>query len=136
MFRDLVPVRAERYRVVAPDLPGFGFTVSKSAFAHTFGHLTEVSDDFADAIGVRGAPVGLRLALKHPERVTALITQNGNAYEEGLGEGFSPIRKYWAKPSAETRAALRELLKPESIRWQYTQGVADASAIAPEGYTG
>jgi len=144
MFRNLIPALAERYRVVAPDLPGFGFTVSTTPFEHTFDHLTAVMDDFTNVIGANryavyvfdyGAPVGLRLALKHPERVTALITQNGNAYEEGLGQGFSPIQNFWANPSADNRAALRKLLEPESIRWQYTQGVTDTSEIAPESYT-
>jgi pimeloyl-ACP methyl ester carboxylesterase len=143
MFRNLIPVLAERYRVVAPDLPGFGFTVSPSPFAHTFDHLVQVMDGFTDTIGVNryavyvfdyGAPVGFRLALKHPERVTALITQNGNAYEEGIGQVFDPMREYWREPSAENRNALRELLKPESIQWQYTHGVADSSLIAPESY--
>lgn len=144
MFRNLIPALAEEYRVVAPDLPGFGFTVSPSPFEHTFEHLTEVVEGFTNIIGASryavyvfdyGAPVGLRLALKHPGRVTALITQNGNAYEEGLGAGFNPIQQYWQDPSSERRAALRELLEPESIRWQYTQGVADTSEIAPESYT-
>jgi pimeloyl-ACP methyl ester carboxylesterase len=143
MFRNLIPVLAERYRVVAPDLPGFGFTVSPSPFEHTFDHLAGVIDGFTDTIGMRryavyvfdyGAPVGFRLALKHPERVTALITQNGNAYEEGIGQVFDPMREYWREPSAENRNALRELLKPESIQWQYTHGVADSSLIAPESY--
>ena len=144
MFRSLIPVLAGRYRVVAPDLPGFGFTVSPSPFAHTFDHLADVIDGFTNTIGLRryavyvfdyGAPVGFRLALKHPERVTALITQNGNAYEEGIGQVFDPMREYWREPSAENRNALRELLKPESVQWQYTHGVTDASAIAPESYT-
>ena len=144
MFRNLVPLLATRYRVVAPDLPGFGFTVSPSPFEHTFDHLAQVMDGFTNTIGVNrhavyvfdyGAPVGLRLALKHPDRVTALITQNGNAYEEGLGQAFNPIQQYWREPSAENRTVLRELLKPESIQWQYTQGVTDTTAIAPESYT-
>jgi pimeloyl-ACP methyl ester carboxylesterase len=143
MFRNLIPLLADRYRVVAPDLPGFGFTVSPRPFEHTFEHLAEVIDGFTTMIGVSryalyvfdyGAPVGFRLALKHPERITALITQNGNAYEEGLGPGFSPIRKHWRDASAEHRMALRDLLTPESIQWQYTQGVTDTSEIAPESY--
>lgn len=143
MFRNLIPLLANRYRVVAPDLPGFGFTVSPCPFEHTFDHLTEVVDGFTTMIGVSryamhvfdyGAPVGFRLALKHPERITALITQNGNAYEEGLGPGFSPIQKHWRDASAEHRAALRDLLTPESIQWQYTQGVTDTSEVAPDGY--
>jgi pimeloyl-ACP methyl ester carboxylesterase len=143
MFRNLIPLLAGRYRVVAPDLPGFGFTVSSCPFEHTFDHLAEVIDDFTTMIGVRryalyvfdyGAPVGFRLALKHPGAITALITQNGNAYEEGLGPGFSPIQKHWRDASAEHRTALRDLLTPESIQWQYTQGVTDTSEIAPESY--
>jgi pimeloyl-ACP methyl ester carboxylesterase len=143
MFRNLIPVLAERHRVVAPDFPGFGFTVSPSPFEHTFDHLADIIDGFTDTIGVSryavyvfdyGAPVGFRLALKHPERVTALITQNGNAYEEGIGKVFDSMREYWREPSAENRNALRGLLEPESIRWQYTQGVADTCLIAPESY--
>jgi pimeloyl-ACP methyl ester carboxylesterase len=143
MFRNLIPVLAQRYRVVAPDLPGFGFTVSPSQFEHTFDHLAEVVEGFTTLIGLQryavyvfdyGAPVGFRLALKHPDRITAVITQNGNAYEEGLGPGFSPIQRHWRDASAEHRTALRDLLKPESIQWQYTQGVTDPSEIAPESY--
>jgi pimeloyl-ACP methyl ester carboxylesterase len=143
MFRNLIPVLAERHRVVAPDFPGFGFTVSPSPFEHTFEDLADVVGGFTDTIGLRryavyvfdyGAPVGLRLALKQPERVTALITQNGNAYEEGIGKVFDPMREYWREPSAGNRDALRELLTPESIRRQYTHGVVDASLVAPASY--
>jgi pimeloyl-ACP methyl ester carboxylesterase len=143
MFRNLIPLLAERYHVIAPDLPGFGFTVSRAPFEHTFDHLADVIDEFTAVIGLGryavyvfdyGAPVGFRLALKHPDRITAFITQNGNAYEEGLGPGFSPIQKHWRDASAEHRAGLRDLLKPESIQQQYTQGVTDPSEIAPESY--
>jgi pimeloyl-ACP methyl ester carboxylesterase len=143
MFRNLIPVLAESYHVVALDLPGFGFTVSPSSFEHTVDHLADVVDEFTTTIGLRryavyvfdyGAPVGFRLALKHPDRITAFITQNGNAYEEGLGPGFSPIRKHWRDASAEHRAALRDLLRPKSIQWQYTHGVTDPSDVAPESY--
>jgi len=143
MFRNLIPILAERHRVVAPDLPGFGFTVSPAPFEHTFDHLADVMGGFTNVIGMSryavyvfdyGAPVGFRLALEHPDRVTALITQNGNAYEEGIGQVFDPMREYWREPSAKNRSALRELLKPESIQWQYTQGVTDTSLIAPESY--
>jgi pimeloyl-ACP methyl ester carboxylesterase len=143
MFRNLIPLLAERHRVVAPDLPGFGFTVSPSPFEHTFDHLADVVGGFTDMIGMNrhavyvfdyGAPVGFRLALEHPERITALITQNGNAYEEGIGRVFDPMREYWREPSAKNRSALRELLEPESIQWQYMQGVTDPSLIAPESY--
>jgi len=143
MFRNLIPELAERYRVVAPDLPGFGFTASPSPFEHTFDHLADVMDRFTSMIGMNrhalyvfdyGAPVGFRLALMHPERITALITQNGNAYEEGIGQVFDPMRRYWREASAKNRDALRELLTPESIQWQYTQGVSDTTVIAPESY--
>jgi pimeloyl-ACP methyl ester carboxylesterase len=143
MYRNLIPMLAERHRVVAPDLPGFGFTVSPSPFEHTFDHLAAVMDAFTDAIGMiryalyvfdYGAPVGFRLALAHPDRVAALITQNGNAYEEGIGRVFDPMREYWREPSAKHRSALRQLLEPESIQGQYTYGVMDASLIAPESY--
>lgn len=115
MFRNLIPVLAERYRVVAPHRTGFRFTVSPSSFEHTFDHLAQVMDGFTNTIGVYcyavcvfdyGAPVGFRLALKYPHWLTALITQNGNAYEEGFGEGFKPIRKCWRKSAAENRTKL------------------------------
>jgi pimeloyl-ACP methyl ester carboxylesterase len=105
--------------------------------------LSKVIDNFTRAIGIDryaiyvfdyGAPVGLRLALAHPERVTAIISQNGNAYEEGLSQGWNPIQKYWKEPTAENRAALREFLNPESVKWQYLHGVQDASLVAPEAY--
>jgi len=143
MFRNLIPELSQQYRVLAPDLPGFGFTSSPATFEHTFAHMAEVVDDFMEAMNARryavyvfdyGAPVGFRLALRHPDRVTAWITQNGNAYEEGLGSGFGLIRQYGRVPSPEHRAALREILTPASIEQQYTAGVADASKIAPESY--
>src|SRR5262249_507154 len=111
---------------------------------YTFENLANVMDHFTDAIGLRGfamyvfdygAPVGFRLAVRHPERVTAIISQNGNAYEEGLSEGWNPIRAYWQHPSPATRAALRMFLAPDPTRWQYTQGVPDVSAVSPDGYS-
>src|SRR5690349_21466238 len=136
MFRDLIPALAERYHVVAPDLPGFGFSDApdRKQFRYTFEHLAQVMAKFTDAIGLQrlaiyifdyGAPVGLRLALAHPERITAIVSQNGNAYEEGLSEGWNPIQKYWKQPTPENRTALREFLKPEATRWQYEHGVQD-----------
>jgi pimeloyl-ACP methyl ester carboxylesterase len=121
MFRDLLPLLADRYHVVAPDLPGFGFSdaPARAAFAYTFDHLAEVIGTFTEAVGLTryalyvfdyGAPVGFRLALAHPERVTALISQNGNAYAEGLSAGWNPIQRYWQQPTAENREALRALL--------------------------
>ena len=146
MFRNLIPKLADNYHVVAPDLPGFGFSDSpaRSEFKYTFENLARVVGAFTEKLGLKrfviyifdyGAPVGLRLALAHPERVSAIISQNGNAYEEGLSEGWNPIQKYWKEPTATNRAALRDFLKPEATKWQYTHGVADQSLIAPESYT-
>ncbi len=146
MFRDLMPRLADRYHVVAPDLPGFGFSdaPARAEFKYTFDNLARVMQEFAEKIGLRryalyvfdyGAPVGFRLALARPERVTAIISQNGNAYEEGLSQGWNPIQRYWREPTPENRAALRDFLKPETTKWQYTHGVADESLVAPESYT-
>ena len=146
MFRDLMPRLADRYHVVAPDLPGFGFSdaPARAEFRYTFDNLARVIEAFAGKIGLRryalyafdyGAPVGFRLALAHPERVTAIISQNGNAYEEGLSQGWNPIQRYWREPTPGNRAALRDFLKPETTKWQYTHGVADESLVAPESYT-
>jgi pimeloyl-ACP methyl ester carboxylesterase len=146
MFRDLIPLVSDRYHILAPDLPGFGFSDSpdRSQFTYTFAHLTEVIDRFTGELGLRhyalyvfdyGAPVGLRLALKHPERVTAIVSQNGNAYQEGLSNGWNPIEKYWRDPTEANRAALREFLKPETTKWQYVHGVSEEALVAPETYT-
>jgi pimeloyl-ACP methyl ester carboxylesterase len=145
MFRNLIPGLADRYHVVAPDLPGFGFSDApdRKQFRYTFENLAKMIDKFTLSIGLErfaiyvfdyGAPVGLRLALAHPERITAIISQNGNAYEEGLSEGWNPIQKYWKQPNAENRAALREFLKPETTKWQYSFGVKDTTLLAPEAY--
>jgi pimeloyl-ACP methyl ester carboxylesterase len=145
MFRNLIPALSDHYHVVAPDLPGFGFSDApdRKHFPYTFEHLAKVMVSFTDAIGLKtfaiyvfdyGAPVGFRLALARPERVTAIISQNGNAYEEGLSEGWNPIQKYWKEPTPENRAALREFLKPETTKWQYTHGVQDITLLAPEAY--
>lgn len=146
MYRSLIPLLADQYRVVAPDLPGFGFSdaPSRKEFEYTFANLAKVIDGFTQAVGLNryaihvfdyGAPIGFRLALAHPERVTAVISQNGNAYEEGLSQGWNPIQKYWKEPTAANRAALRDFLKPETTKWQYTHGVTDESLVAPESYT-
>lgn len=147
MFRDLIPRLGDRYRVIAPDLPGFGFTeVSKDRkYAYSFDALAHTLDAFTDALHLKryaiyifdyGAPAGLRLAMLHPERVTAIISQNGNAYEEGLGDAWAPIRKYWAEPTMENRKVLRDnILTFEGTRWQYTHGVTDPESVAPESYT-
>jgi len=145
MFRNLIPALADRYHVVAPDLPGFGFSDApdRKQFRYSFENLAATIHKFTHTIGLNcfaiyvfdyGAPVGLRLALVHPERITAIISQNGNAYEEGLSQGWNPIQKYWKEPTAENRAALREFLKPEATQWQYSHGVQDTSLLAPEAY--
>lgn len=146
MFRDLIPSLADRFHVVAPDLIGFGQSdmPSRDAFSYTFDNISAVIDRFTEVIGLKsfaiyvfdyGAPTGFRIALKHPYRVTAIISQNGNAYEEGLSAGWNPIQTYWKDPSQENRAALRQLLTPDATYWQYSHGVSDVSAISPDGYT-
>ena len=146
MFRNLIPALAKDYHVVAPDLPGFGFSESpdRAQFRYTFDHVADVIDRFTAVAGLAryaiyvfdyGAPVGFRLATGHPERITAIISQNGNAYEEGLSEGWNPIQRYWKKPTPENRTALRSFLTPEATKWQYTHGVQDESLVAPESYT-
>jgi pimeloyl-ACP methyl ester carboxylesterase len=146
MFRDLIPELAEQYRVVAPDLPGFGNTKTppRGSFNFTFDNLAQVIGKFTEAIGLNrhalyifdyGAPTGLRLAEAHPERITAIITQNGNAYMEGLSQAWGPWQTYWREPTAEHREACRESLRPETIRdWQYLHG-SDPQRVSPDGYT-
>jgi len=145
MFRNLIPTLADRYHVIAPDLPGFGFSdvPDRRQFLYTFENLAKVIDTFTQTIGLErygiyvfdyGAPVGFRLALAHPERVTAIISQNGNAYEEGLSQGWNPIQKYWKEPTPENRAALRDFLTPEATKSQYLYGVQDETLVAPEAY--
>jgi pimeloyl-ACP methyl ester carboxylesterase len=146
MFRDLIPLLADRYHVVAPDLPGFGHNVSppRGQFDYTFDNLARVIGGFVEAVGLRryalyvfdyGAPVGYRLAVAHPGRVAAIVSQNGNAYEEGLSDGWNPIRAYWRDASPSNREALRSFLAPETTVWQYTHGVPDPSVVSPDGYT-
>ena len=145
MFRNLIPTLADRYHVIAPDLLGFGFSdvPDRRQFLYTFENLAKVIDTFTQTIGLErygiyvfdyGAPVGFRLALAHPERVTAVISQNGNAYEEGLSQGWNPIQKYWKEPTPENRAALRDFLTPEATKSQYLYGVQDETLVAPEAY--
>ena len=144
MFRDLIPLLAERFHLVAPDLPGFGQSdmPSRDSFKYTFDNLAAAISRFTEVIGQRrfaiyifdyGAPVGLRIAAKHPERITAIISQNGNAYEDGLSEGWSPIQAYWREPTQANRDALRSFLAPETTRFQYTHGVSDPSLVSPDG---
>jgi pimeloyl-ACP methyl ester carboxylesterase len=144
MFRDLIPLLADRFHIIAPDLPGFGQSdmPARGKFAYTFDHLAEVISRFTEVIGLDrfamyvfdyGAPTGFRIAVKHPERISAIISQNGNAYEEGLSEGWTPIRAYWQEPSQANREALRAFLTPETTRWQYTHGVANETTVSPDG---
>ncbi|MBR0795706.1 alpha/beta hydrolase [Bradyrhizobium jicamae] len=146
MFRDLIPALSDRFRVIAPDLPGFGQSdmPPRDKFAYTFAAVAEVIERFTEVIGLArfaiyvfdyGAPTGFRMAVRHPERITAIISQNGNAYEEGLSEGWNPIRSYWQDPSEANRAALRAFLSPETTIWQYTHGVTDTSVVSPDGYS-
>ena len=147
MFRELIPLLADDYRVIAPDLPGFGFTEVPAArsYGYSFDALARTIEAFTEALQLEryalyvfdyGAPTGFRVAMAHPDRVTAIVSQNGNAYEEGLGDAWDPIRKYWAAPSAETREVIRrKILTLEGTRWQYTHGVADPERVAPESYT-
>ncbi len=146
MFRDLIPQLADRYHVIAPDLPAFGFTEApaRGEYAYTFAQLAETIGRFTEALHLNryallvhdyGAPVGWRLALAHPQRVTALISQNGNAYEEGLGEAWAPIQQYWRDPTVENRHALSEFPTPAAIKWQYLEGVSDQSLVSPDGYS-
>ncbi len=146
MFRDLIPQLADRYHVIAPDLPAFGFTEApaRGEYAYTFAQLAETIGRFTEALHLNryallvhdyGAPVGWRLALAHPQRVTAIISQNGNAYEEGLGEAWAPIQQYWRDPTVKNRHALSEFPTPAAIKWQYLEGVSDQSLISPDGYS-
>ncbi|ONS59613.1 alpha/beta fold hydrolase [Burkholderia cenocepacia] len=146
MFRELIPRLASQYRVISPDLPSFGFTTVPEArnYTYSFDALAGTAEAFVDALKLNryaiyvfdyGAPVGFRLAVKHPERVTALISQNGNAYEEGLGDAWDPIRRYWADPTPENRQTIADaILNLEGTRWQYVHGVANPDAVAPEAY--
>ncbi len=143
MFRDLIPLLADRFHIVAPDLPGFGNS-DMPGRGCTFDRLADTIDRFTEIVGFDryalyvfdyGAPTGFRLAVRHPERITAIISQNGNAYEEGLSDGWTPIRAYWQDASAANREALRAFLKPETTTWQYTHGVPDATRVSPDGYT-
>jgi len=146
MFRDLIPQLSNQFRLIAPDLPGFGRSdmPERTKFNYTFDNIAGVIERFTELIALGrfalyvfdyGAPTGFRLAMRHPERITAIISQNGNAYVEGLSDGWDPIRAYWQEPSQANRAALRTFLTPETTYWQYTHGVADTSAVSPDGYS-
>jgi pimeloyl-ACP methyl ester carboxylesterase len=142
MFRDLIPRLADRFHIVAPDLPGFGQSGDPKAnsfdsIADTIARFTEAVsfDRFIVYVFDYGAPTGFRIAVRHPERIAGIVSQNGNAYVEGLSDGWNPIRAYWENASAANRDALRAMLTPQTTYWQYTHGVADASAVSPDGYT-
>jgi pimeloyl-ACP methyl ester carboxylesterase len=146
MFRELIPILADRFHLVAPDLPGFGQSdmPPRKGFSYTFARLAEVIERFTEVIGLvrfsiyvfdYGAPTGFRLAVRHPERIAAIISQNGNAYEDGLSEGWNPIRAYWMEASEKNRKALRAFLSPETTLWQYTHGVSDMTSVSPDGYS-
>ncbi|HTI12039.1 MAG TPA: alpha/beta hydrolase [Puia sp.] len=146
MFRNLIPLLSERYHVVAPDLPGFGFSDAppRDQFNYTFDNLAKTMQQFIDGLKLKrfavyvfdyGAPVGFRLAVANPEKITGIISQNGNAYVEGLSEGWNPIQKYWEDPSVENRNALKAMTTPQTTKWQYTHGVGDENLVAPESYS-
>lgn len=146
MFRNLIPLLNDQYHVIAPDLPGFGYSDAPAYedFQYTFDKLAEVMQGFIGQLGLQrfavyvfdyGAPVGFRLAVANPEKITGIISQNGNAYVEGLSDGWDPIRKYWNDPSIANRNELRAMTTPDTTRWQYVHGVSDESLVAPESYT-
>jgi pimeloyl-ACP methyl ester carboxylesterase len=146
LFRELMPQLADQFRVIAPDLPGFGQSdmPGRDKFQYTFENIARVISGFVESIGLKrfaiyvfdyGAPAGFRMAVAHPERITAIISQNGNAYEEGLSEGWNPIRAYWTNASEANRNVLRTFLSPETTIWQYTHGVSDTTLVSPDGYS-
>jgi pimeloyl-ACP methyl ester carboxylesterase len=145
MFRELMPLLADNYHLVAPDLPGFGRSAmpAREDFDYTFENLAGVISRLTEVLGLDrfalyvfdyGAPVGFRIAARHPERITAIISQNGNAYEEGLSDGWNPIQAYWKDPSEANRDAIRVFVEPETTIWQYTHGVPDETLVSPDGY--
>jgi pimeloyl-ACP methyl ester carboxylesterase len=147
MFRELIPRLADQYRVIAPDLAGFGFTEvpAQRNYKYSFDALAQTLEAFTEVLKIKsyalyvfdyGAPTGFRLAMAHPERVRAIVSQKGNAYEEGLGDAWAPIRKYWAEPTAKNREVIRKnILTLEGTQWQYTHGVIDPESVPPESYT-
>jgi pimeloyl-ACP methyl ester carboxylesterase len=145
MFRDLIPLLADEFHLVAPDLPSFGKSdmPDPDKFDYTFDHLADVIDRFTEVLGLDrfamyvfdyGAPVGFRIAARHPDRITAIVTQNGNAYTDGLSDGWAPVQAYWKDPSPANREAVRSMVAPETTIWQYTHGVPDVTMVSPDGY--
>ena len=144
MFRDLIPELTDKYHVVAPDLPGFGMTEqpARGDFAYTFENIAKVVGRFTEVLELEklaiyvfdyGAPVGFRMALSHPDRITAIISQNGNTYLEGVSEAFAPVQAYWNEPNQANRDALRSFLAPQTTLFQYTHGVSDPALVSPDG---
>lgn len=145
MYRNLIPILSKKYHVIAPDLPGFGFSDAPNhdKFQYTFDNLTHTMQGFIDQLEMKrfaiyvfdyGAPTGYRLVLANPEKITGIISQNGNAYEEGLSTGWNPIQKYWKDPSQANRNALKDFVSKEATFFQYHEGASDPSLIAPEAY--
>jgi pimeloyl-ACP methyl ester carboxylesterase len=145
MFRELIPLLANRFHLVAPDLPGFGKSdmPPRGDFNYTFEHIADIIYRLSEILGLDrvalyvfdyGAPVGFRIATRHPDRITAIISQNGNAYEEGLSDGWNPVQAYWKEPSTANREAIRMLVEPQTTIWQYTHGVPDETRVSPDGY--
>jgi pimeloyl-ACP methyl ester carboxylesterase len=145
MFRDLIPLLADEFHLVAPDLPAFGKSdmPDRDTFDYTFDHLADVIDRFTEVLGLGrfalyvfdyGAPVGFRIAARHPDRITAIVTQNGNAYTDGLSDGWGPVQAYWKDPSPANREAIRSMVQPDTTIWQYTHGVPDVTMVSPDGY--
>ncbi|WP_158792047.1 alpha/beta fold hydrolase [Granulicella sp. L60] len=146
MFRNLIPRLAGKFRIIAPDYPGYGFSSmpDRKSFAYTFENMTNLVEELTKKLGLEkyamyvmdyGAPIGYRLAIRHPEKVSGLIVQNGNAYEEGLREFWDPIKKYWGEATTENRAALDYLTQPDATKWQYENGVSDKTLVDPTTYT-
>ncbi|HET7344829.1 MAG TPA: alpha/beta hydrolase [Nitrososphaeraceae archaeon] len=145
MFRNIIPALASKFHLIAPDYPGFGNSSMPPVdkFQYTFDHLAEIVDKFVTQLGLEryslyvmdyGAPIGYRLAVKHPEKIEALIIQNGNAYDEGLGEFWEPLKAYWSEPNEKNKDVLRKFLTIEATRWQYTHGVKNENAISPDNW--
>jgi pimeloyl-ACP methyl ester carboxylesterase len=145
MFRELIPLLADRFHLVAPDLPAFGRSdmPARGGFDYTFHNIARVIDRLTEVLVLDrfalyvfdyGAPVGFRIAAAHPERITAIISQNGNAYEDGLSDGWNPVRAYWKDPSPANREAVRTMVAPQTTIWQYTHGVPDPARVSPDGY--
>jgi pimeloyl-ACP methyl ester carboxylesterase len=145
MFRNLMPALADKFHLIAPDYPGFGNSSMPTIdeFQYTFDHLADIVDKFTEQIGLEkfslyvmdyGAPIGYRLAVKHPERIEALIVQNGNAYDEGLREFWEPLKAYWHEPNEKNKEALRKFLTIEATKWQYTHGAENENAISPDNW--